>query len=273
MVITQEYRSEFTVNTPAEGGGWSWVVRQTTSPPLQGGCVLIQCRDEACWVFIDHADKGVGRGCTQFVHGRSRMTIDPRIPTMPGRSTSGFDQPGRHCLHHARSAVRGSASRMEGELDSSKNRSYDGIRHLVPTFLLVHDSANELLCFLVWPLKRQQWVLLCNCLVGALPYSHYVMRSFLCRDRFLHPAQYDLTRQPSWWPPKKKRYHGCLAYAVIGMFYSVVAHQRQPQYTYNVLQRRCQPRPTIKYLVYFNGGGGQMLAWCDGTDWHGLRRQ
>ena len=38
-------------------------------------------------------------GGTQFVHGRSRMTIDPRISTMPGRSTSGFHQPGRHCLH------------------------------------------------------------------------------------------------------------------------------------------------------------------------------
>ena len=46
-------------------------------------------------------------GCTQFVHGRSCMTIDPRIPTMPGRSTSGFHQTGRHCLHQARSAVRG----------------------------------------------------------------------------------------------------------------------------------------------------------------------
>ena len=40
-----------------------------------------------------------GGGGTQCVHGRSRMTIDPRIPTMPGRSTSGFHQPGRHCLH------------------------------------------------------------------------------------------------------------------------------------------------------------------------------
>ena len=29
------------------------------------------------------------------MHGRSRMTIDPRIPTMLGRSTSGFHQPGR----------------------------------------------------------------------------------------------------------------------------------------------------------------------------------
>ena len=49
-------------------------------------------------------------------YGRSRRTIDPRIPTMPGRSTSGFHQPGRHCLHQARSAVRCSASRMKGEL-------------------------------------------------------------------------------------------------------------------------------------------------------------
>ena len=32
------------------------------------------------------------------MHGRSRMTIDPRIPAMPGRSTSGFHRPGRPCL-------------------------------------------------------------------------------------------------------------------------------------------------------------------------------
>ena len=33
------------------------------------------------------------------------------------------------------------------------------------------DSATELLCFLAWPLQIQQWVLLlCNCLVDALPY-------------------------------------------------------------------------------------------------------
>ena len=48
-----------------------------------------------------------GGGGAQFVHGRSRMTIYPRIPTLPGRSTSGFHQSGRHCLHQARSYVRG----------------------------------------------------------------------------------------------------------------------------------------------------------------------
>ena len=34
------------------------------------------------------------------------MTIDPRIPTMPGRSTSGFHRSGRHFQHQARIAVR-----------------------------------------------------------------------------------------------------------------------------------------------------------------------
>ena len=82
----------------------------------------------------------IGGGCTQFVHGHSRMTIDPRIPTMPGRSTSGFQQPGRHRLHHARSAVGCSVSRMKGELHPSKNRSEDGLRHLVLIFLLMDDS-------------------------------------------------------------------------------------------------------------------------------------
>ena len=133
---------------------------------------------------------GSAGGCTQFVRGRSRMAIDPRIPAMPGRGTSRFHQRGRHWLHQARSAVRCSASRMKGELHPSKNRSLDGFQHLVPNFLLMDNSANELLCLLVWPLQRQQLVLLCNCLVGALPCSHFVMRSFpLCGVRVLHPAQ------------------------------------------------------------------------------------
>ena len=37
------------------------------------------------------------RDVLDLMHGRSRMTIDPRIPTRPGRSMSGFHQPGRDC--------------------------------------------------------------------------------------------------------------------------------------------------------------------------------
>ena len=65
---------------------------------------------------------GGGGGVLDIIHGRSRMTIDPSIRTMPGRSMSGFRRPGRHCLHQARSAVRCSASRVKGELHRTKNR-------------------------------------------------------------------------------------------------------------------------------------------------------
>ena len=99
-------------------------------------------------VFLSYiVREGGGGGCTPFLHGRERIAIDPRIPTMLGRSTSGFHQPGRHCLHQAQIAVRCSASRTEGELHPSKNRSYNELRHLVPTILPMDDSANKLLCF------------------------------------------------------------------------------------------------------------------------------
>ena len=71
---------------------------------------------------------------------------------------------------------------------------------------------------------------------------------------------------------RKKRYPACLAYAVIGMFYSVIANQRQPQYTYNVLQRRYQPRPPILYILR----GGQkpvpdmfLMVFVVGRRWGG----
>ena len=66
---------------------------------------------------------GVGGGVYSILmHGRSPMAIDPGIPTLPGRSMSGFHRPGRHCLHQAQSAVSCSASRMKGELHPTKNR-------------------------------------------------------------------------------------------------------------------------------------------------------
>ena len=52
----------------------------------------------SCFAFCGH-HLSPRRGCTHVKHGRSRMTIDPRIRTTPGRSTSGFHRPGRHRLH------------------------------------------------------------------------------------------------------------------------------------------------------------------------------
>ena len=61
-----------------------------------------------------------GGGVLVTMHGRSRTAIDPRIPTMPGRSTSSFYRAGRHRYHQTRSDVRCWASRMRCELHSTK---------------------------------------------------------------------------------------------------------------------------------------------------------
>ena len=60
--------------------------------------------------------RGGGRGALMSCMDRSLLSVDPRIPTMPGWSTSGVHRPGRHCLHQARSAVTCSATRMKGTL-------------------------------------------------------------------------------------------------------------------------------------------------------------
>ena len=51
-----------------------------------------------------------------IMHGRSRMTIDPRLPTMPGRSRSGFDRPDRMLTPGAnRREVSGESDKGRGE--------------------------------------------------------------------------------------------------------------------------------------------------------------
>ena len=60
-------------------------------------------------------------GCTHVMHDRicSRVTIDPRMSTAPGWSTSGFHPQGRFCLRQerqARGAVRCWASRVKDKL-------------------------------------------------------------------------------------------------------------------------------------------------------------
>ena len=68
------------------------------------------CEERIHLEIVTHAvhGRGVGGGGggTQIVHGRSHMTTDPRTRTMPGRSTSGFHEPGRHYSHQARAKRR-----------------------------------------------------------------------------------------------------------------------------------------------------------------------
>ena len=71
------------------------------------------------------------------------MTIDPRIPTMAGRSTSVFtDQADIGCTKRV-SAVRCSASGVKGELHPTKNRLRDGLyggSTLFPRWLYILTS-------------------------------------------------------------------------------------------------------------------------------------
>ena len=72
---------------------------------------------------------------------------------------------------------------------------------------------------------------LCNCLLGALPWTLRCTIDSLVRSKGYLPRTKDLTRQPVVGDPqqkKQKRYIGCLAHVVSGMFYSVVAYRRQP---------------------------------------------
>ena len=52
-------------------------------------------------VEVKYITQGRGKGERELMSFMAAvvqsMTIDPRIPTMPGRSTSGFHRPGRHC--------------------------------------------------------------------------------------------------------------------------------------------------------------------------------
>ena len=67
--------------------------------------------EESTRLYIAEGRRG---GVTHVMHGRSRMTIDPCIPTMPGRSTSIFHRPGRHCFHQSGTDVRCRTSHMTG---------------------------------------------------------------------------------------------------------------------------------------------------------------
>ena len=110
------------------GGSCSRIMHGRSTWYHIGLCIpIIQCRDEARRVFTDQATYIAGRGgggCTQFVHGHSRMIIDSLTSLLcrDGARRVFTNQRQIYCLHQARSAVRCSASRMKGELHPSKNR-------------------------------------------------------------------------------------------------------------------------------------------------------
>ena len=75
-------------HTPQSRSGGGCCIRQLLSSilPSEVPRGLYTYWRQAC---SGGGGKGEG-GVLGIMHGRSRVTIDPRIPTMPGRSTSGF---------------------------------------------------------------------------------------------------------------------------------------------------------------------------------------
>ena len=65
---------------------------------------------------------GMGGEVPIIKYDRSRMTIEPRIPTCRNRARWVFDDQAGICLHQARSAVRCWAIRIKGEFHATKNR-------------------------------------------------------------------------------------------------------------------------------------------------------
>ena len=71
------------------------------------------------------------------------------------------------------------------------------------------DSVNQWIRFLVWPLPETATCLLCNCLVGALPYTHYGGRNMFLPKQVLltvrYPSQHRVVRGKGGWQASTHR--------------------------------------------------------------------
>ena len=59
---------------------------------------------------IDPRTPRIGVCVLDIMPGRSRTTMDPCIPTITGRTTSGFHRRDRHCVHQAGGPLEGLCS-------------------------------------------------------------------------------------------------------------------------------------------------------------------
>ena len=82
-------------------------------------------------------------GVLIVVRGHTRMTIDPLIPRMPGRSKSGFHRPGRHALLSGRS-IEAHMLRILITLRAPLNHGRDFVGHQLATALDFASFTIEL---------------------------------------------------------------------------------------------------------------------------------
>ena len=93
---------------------------------------------------------------------------------MTRRSASGFHRPGRHCSQPSAKHSEASGESHEARAASYKEQLERG--GFSCTRML---ASNESVCFLAWPLSQAAIGIAYDCLVGALPSTHYAMPLFL----------------------------------------------------------------------------------------------
>ena len=82
------------------------------------------------------------------MHGRSRVTLNPRIPTIKGRSTSGFYKQGETLLAPSSNAERGVVC------ESHQGVSSFLLERLVWWAFRWMAALHGLVCFMVWSLPE-----------------------------------------------------------------------------------------------------------------------
>ena len=104
-LLTPGYKQPIKNHKGRSGPQLRWHHRPS-APATELAEYLAKVQIASAFDAIALASWGGGGGVLDVMHGHSPMTMDPRILTMPGRSTSGFPRPDRYCLHQARSCSR-----------------------------------------------------------------------------------------------------------------------------------------------------------------------
>ena len=116
-------------------------------------------------------------------------------------------------------------------------------------------ASIKLNYFLVWPLPKTAMGIQCNCLVGALPYTHCVIRSSPLRGvKVLHRAQ-------KWSNSTTSRRNRQKQKQKTGPWLSRSRSERRP------LQCRRQPTPTQPLYIHKIHMKGRGVNLCHTWPW------
>ena len=84
-----------------------------------------------------------GGGGTHLMHSRSLKTIDSHPYNGGTEHVGGFPTKKVLLAPRAKHSELFGESRVKGKLHPTKNHLWGGLRHLVPTFLLVDDNVKS----------------------------------------------------------------------------------------------------------------------------------